>query len=265
MSSPQVPFNFIPIEPSFTDALNLLKKDILLNLNSHHVGTVQSFDADNQTCTATINYPKTYFELNSVTGLYQPVLVNYPLMVDCPVMSLGGGLAALTMPVKIGDECLVLFNDRDLDNWFQGGAGAAVATPRLHSFSDAIILVGLRSLGNVLSNFDLARGVLRGGSAVVGVNTVNSKVLISNASPSGSDGSYTYGTTLNTLLQNLMTQNENLANACAAITVVAGTFNAPAGGGPVTGISGVPVNAVTISTCATQIMSIATEIGALLE
>lgn len=192
MADASIPQNLIPNDPSLKDLLDLLSKQIMLNLSCHHIGTVQSFDATKQTASATINYKKTYFQFNASTGLYDPVLIDYPILVDCPVVVLGGTNAALTFPITTGDECLVLFNDRDLDKWFQGGTGASVATPRLHSFSDGIILVGLRSLPKVLTNYDSSRAVLRNGSTLVGVGP--SLVKIANDT-----------TTLNTLLQNLIT------------------------------------------------------------
>lgn len=252
-----LPFNLIPTQPALVDALNLFKKDILLNLACHHVGTIQSFNATLQTCTATVNYPKTYFTLNKATGLYSPTLVSYPLLLDVPVIALGGGKAALTMPVTTGDECLLVFNDRDINNWWSGGAGAAVATPRLHSLADGIAIVGLRSIGNALANFDTVRAVLRGASAVVGVNTSNSKVLVTNVAPSGSGGVFTYSATLGTILQQLTTQLQNLTTAIAAITVTGVT----SGGA----VSGVPANAAAIAAIGTAIGTTATALAGLLE
>jgi hypothetical protein len=238
-----LPLNAVPSEPSLKDLLDLLKKDILLSLNAHHIGTIQSFNSAKQTATATINYPKTYYQLNSVTGLYNPVLVNYPLLVDCPVICLGGGTTALTFPIQTGDECLALFNDRAIDNWFSGGAGAALSNPRLHSFSDGLILVGLRSLGNVLTNYDSTRAVLRNGTTLVGVGP--SLVKIANQQ-----------TTLNTLLQNLISNVQSLVSATSAITV---TCAAP--GNP----SSPPVNAAAISAVANQLTTTANQIAGLLE
>ncbi len=176
MSDPSFTQNLIPNEPSLKDLLDLLQKQILLSLSCHHIGTVQSFDATKQTATATINYKKTRFVLDATTGLYDPVLDDYPILVDCPVIVLGGGNAALTFPIEQGDECLVLFNDRSIDKWFSGGMGAAVATPRLHSFSDGLILVGLRSLPNVLEDYDTERAVLKNGSTMVGVSSTLVKI-----------------------------------------------------------------------------------------
>lgn len=180
-----------PNDPSMSDLLELFRKSLLLNINAHHIGTVQSFDSSKQTATVTINYPKTYFRLDSDAQVYKPVQVSYPILVDCPVICLGGGTTSLTFPIQKGDECLVIFNDRDMDNWFTGGQNAVVATPRLHSFTDAIALVGLRSLANVLSDYDSTRAVLKNGTTKVGVGST--LIQIENVSTS-------LGVQLNSLL-----------------------------------------------------------------
>ncbi len=136
------------------DLLNLFKKDLLIGLNCHHLGTIQSFNAVDQTAKVTINYKKTFFKPNTVIGGITPTTKDYPVIVDAPVISIGGGNGMITFPIKKGDECLVLFNDRNIDNWFSGSTTSPVATGRLHSFSDAIILVGVRSLPNVILNYN---------------------------------------------------------------------------------------------------------------
>lgn len=239
-----LPFTQSPAEPHLKDVLDQLRKSILLGLNCHHVGTVQAFDETQQTATITLNYKKTFYQLNQSTKLYAPVLIDYPVMTECPVIVLGGGSGRLTFPISRGDECLVLFNDRDLDNWFQGSSGSAPATPRLHSFADGIALVGLRSLGKVIDNYDTARAVLGYGTTVVGVGP--SLVRIAN-------NLYT----LNGLLQELINEVKSLVTATASITVTAVT----AGGG----VSGPPSNAATISAINTSITATANKIAGLLE
>ncbi len=149
----QVPHNQIPNDPELADLLQLAKKLTLLELNCHHIATIQSFDTAAQTAKATVNYKRTYFEPDPLSGEYMPKQVDYAILVDCPVIFLGGGNAALTFPVAAGDECLVFFNDRDIDNWFSGSSSSSLATPRLHSYADAILLVGIRSLARVLPEF----------------------------------------------------------------------------------------------------------------
>lgn len=161
MTDSNVQQNLVPNDPSLKDLLDLLKKDVFLSLSCHHIGTVQSFDPIRQLCSATINYKKSYFQPDPVTGNYVAVLVDYPILLDCPAVVMGGGNGALTFPISKGDECLILFNDRDLDKWLQGSNTSAVATPRTHSFSDGLILVGVRSLANVLPGYSATETQLR--------------------------------------------------------------------------------------------------------
>jgi hypothetical protein len=49
---------------------------------------------------------------------------------------------------------MILFNDRDIDNWFNGSTASGVNTARMHSFSDGIVLIGPRSLPNIIPSFD---------------------------------------------------------------------------------------------------------------
>jgi len=226
-----VNLNLEPNEPSLSDLLNLFKKNLMIDLNCHHLATVQSFNSTKQTVQATINYTQTIFNLNEATKQYSPVQQNYPLLVDVPIIVLGGGNANLTMPIVQGDQCLVLFNDRSIDNWFTSGQVQPLASSRLHSFSDGIALVGLNYLnGGVtkLTNYDSTRAVLRNSTTGVGVSTTKVKI-------------YNQTTTLNTILQNILTQLETLANTNA--------------------VPGSPLNPAV----ATQLATLATQLGGLLE
>ena len=242
MAGPQISQNLVPSSPQLQDLLDLLKKDIMMSLVCHHIGTVQSFDPAKQIATATINYKKTYFNRDS-NGLYQPKLVDYPILIDCPCIVLGGGPTSLTFPIAKGDECLILFNDRDIDSWFSSGQVGPVATPRLHSMSDALILVGVRSAGKALAGYDEDRAVLQNGTTMVGVG--ESLVKIANADY-----------TLNTILQDLITAINDLVTATSAITV---TCAAPASP------SGPPLNAAAITAVATDLTTIAQQLGELIE
>lgn len=228
MANPTVAFNRILTNPELSDVLNALKKDIFLSLNCHALATVQAFDSSKLTVTATINYKKAFSRAGS-DGVYKTVLVDYPILLDVPVIVMSGGLAQLTFPISKGDTCLILFNDRDIDNWFQSGQVGEVASGRLHSFSDGIALIGLRSQANPIASYDNTRAKLALGTTMVGVGV--DKVKIANA---------LY--TLNTLLQNLISQIELITVTCAT----PGNPSSP------------PINAAAIA-------AIALQIGALLE
>lgn len=178
MAQTQIPQNIIPIDtPSLKDVLDIFKKDLLLGLNCHHLATIQSFDETRQTVQATINYKKTYFEPDK-TGNYIAVLVDYPVLVDAPIITLGGGNGVITFPIGVGDQCIVFFNDRDMDNWFQGNNSAANPTARLHSFSDALVLVGPISQANLIPNYDTDRASFRTKSGDTSVSINDSEVKL---------------------------------------------------------------------------------------
>jgi hypothetical protein len=232
MSGQKIALNADPSEPALNDLMNLIKREVFLDLNCHHVGTVQSFSSSKMTVQASINYTKTFFRLNSATNTYNPVQVTYTPVIDAPIVCIGGGKANLTMPIAKGDECLLLFNDRDIDTWFAtGSATSPNSTGRAHSFSDAFALVGVKSTPNVLSTYDAVRALLTDGNASVGVNPTSHLVTVKNVAQG----------TLGVILQNIITQCEAIGNAVS--------------------IPGVPVN----TAAATLLLTYATQLQGLLE
>jgi hypothetical protein len=239
------PLNRVNSDPSMKDLLDLFKKEIFLSLNCHTLATIQSFDPVTQLVSATINYKKAILRADPLTGVYSQVLVDFPVMIDCPVIILQGGGASLQLPIANGDTCLILFNDRDIDNWLQSGQVGPLATQRLHSFADGIALIGIRSVNNAFTDFDTTRAVLKGpGYTSIGLSAT--KIRIKNNVQN-----------LNDLLQTLITEIKSLVTATAAITVTGVT--------PGLGVSGVPANAAVITAIGTQLTTTATQIGELLE
>lgn len=263
-------------EPSLSDVLALLKKDVMLNLTAHHVGIIKKFTAATQTANVQIAYKKTYFTPNAITGEYEATLTDYPLIIDCPVVFIGGGLSSLTFPVAVGDECLVLFNDRDIDGWYAGSTSNAPPTLRLHSVSDGFALVGIRSLAKSIPSFatdkaefkygtnasvsvGASASVLKFGTAVVSPKS-NDKIQFNNAT-----------VTLKAVLQgvvdeltNLNTQLVSLVTQISAITV-AGVTPGPSPSGPIANLAAFPPIATNISGISTNLATIKANMGVLLE
>lgn len=174
MADPIPPKKIVVTDPSLSDLLNEFGRSIKIETNCHAIATVQSFNSLKQTIRATMTYTQLFYETQS-NGISAPVLKSYPILVDCPVVILGGGNAHLTMPISPGDDCLICFNDRDLDNWHAGKSGGSTATGRLHSFADGIAIVGLNSLAKSIANYDTTRAKLfwKGGASVgVGAHKV---------------------------------------------------------------------------------------------
>lgn len=69
---------------------------------------------------------------------------------DVPVLFHGGGGHTLTLPISPDDECLVVFAERSIDNWWQQGGVQDSTDWRMHDINDGFAIVGLRSTPNVL-------------------------------------------------------------------------------------------------------------------
>ncbi|RTL04649.1 tail fiber protein [Candidatus Dependentiae bacterium] len=143
------------ITPDLKEYMDLRKRDLKSELNCCSIGTIQGFDSSNQTATIQINF------LREVRGAVASttdnpdgiVKLSYPLLVKCPVMILSGGTARLTFPIAVGDTCMVLFCDKDMDTWFTTGQINVPNSPRTHDLNDAIAIIGIRSEINKLTDY----------------------------------------------------------------------------------------------------------------
>jgi hypothetical protein len=217
--------NPIPFEPKLSDLLNQVKKQVMLELNCCHLGTIQSFDGEKKTCTVTINYQKTFIERQE-NGTYEPKPRPYPILSDVPVFVLSGGSGKLSMPINKGDQCLIIFNDRDIDRWYDGQTNSELATSRLHSLSDGIALVGVFNKTVLDSSYDSTRVILKHGQAEVGIS--ETKIRVKNDL-----------TTLNTLLASLIDALNLLIIDVSGST---GTVNAAS----VTALNAIKTNIATL-------------------
>ena len=155
-------------DPTLASLLELHRKGTMRQINCHQLGEIVSFNPSTQTAEVQL---KMSFVINNE-------IKNYPLLIDCPCIVLCGGEGRITFPINQGDSCLVLFNDRDMDNWFASGQTMQPRTNRYHDFSDAIALVGLRNMQNKITDY-LADGVeLKYGGSTIKLQ--NGKVTLTN-------------------------------------------------------------------------------------
>lgn len=184
MANPEIKQTLKQSDYKLKDLLDLAKQDIFLSLFAHHIGEIQSFDKDKQTVKATIKYKRTFFEQQAGGIDPVPVLKDYPPLIDVPVIVIGGGGFNMTFPIAKGDECILIFNDRSIDNWFQSGQVGAVSSPRAHSVSDAIALVGLQNLTRLITGYDASRASLRNKANTVRMGVGASKLHFQNSGTS---------------------------------------------------------------------------------
>ncbi len=134
-------------------------------------GIIQSFDAAAQTVTV----QPALREKIITDG--DEVWTDIPLLVDVPVALPRAGGYALTLPIRSGDECLVVFGDMCMDGWWQSGGVQNQVECRRHDLSDGFAIVGVWSQPRVLPNYSTGSAQLRNddGSAYVEItgSTIN--------------------------------------------------------------------------------------------
>lgn len=157
-------------QPTLASLVELLQKNIMSCLNCHQVGEIVSFNAAKQT--AEISVKMTY--------VVNDKIMEYPLLLDCPCIVLGGGKGRITFPISAGDSCVVLFNDRDIDNWYASGQTMNPRTDRKHSFSDAIAIVGLHNNLNKITDYLTTGTELKYGNSTIKLE--DNKVTVTNGS-----------------------------------------------------------------------------------
>lgn len=106
--------------------------------------------------------------------------VELPLLVDLPVVFPHGGDYVLTFPVTPGDECLVVFASRCIDNWWMSGDVQPQYEQRMHSLADGIALVGPYSQKTKVDNVSTTTTQLRSndGKYYVEVDTKNNRISV---------------------------------------------------------------------------------------
>ena len=104
-----------------------LKKEILAFLHCALPGTVENYDAEKQT--AVIRLISLSSRPSKASGE-----ISLPLLYDVPVFM------PVPFEVNPGDACLVIFADRDIDTWLEGGEEKP--SGRMHSLSDGFAFVG---------------------------------------------------------------------------------------------------------------------------
>lgn len=108
----------------------LQERSIQYDTNCHRVGKIVAFNKNELTCDVEL----LELQNNVLAGAQSfAILKQLPLIID------GTDSAHLTWGNIVGSECLVHFNDRDIDNWFETGEAYEPNTTRMHNFSDGFV------------------------------------------------------------------------------------------------------------------------------
>jgi uncharacterized protein YbaR (Trm112 family) len=212
-------------QPELRTVLDQLKRQTMLAINCVQIGTILEYKAITNTAKVKIN-----FQMLMGNG----EIVEYPILDDCPVFTLSGGDSFVSCPIAENDNCIVLFNDRSIDNWYLRGDVTTPSDKRAHSIADGIVLVGINPINApkaTLSN----RICINGGT---------SKIVIKNKDEDLKTLLASLNTTIKSTIDTIKEMNTeigaliDLIGAIQVITTTA-TLGVPA-------TSAIPINASTI-------------------
>lgn len=174
---PQLP---IP-EPDLDALLKAHKADIFSSLNCHQWATVLGFTAAKQTVTVQIAVRRQVPQVNNGKAVY--VSKAYPVLVDVPIFVPSGGKGYVSFPVTAGDTCLILFNDRDYDQFWATGNVQDPNSGRMHDLSDGLAIIGFRTSQNPIVGYDGGQTVLANDTTkivlgtLIGIGNANTSLL----------------------------------------------------------------------------------------
>lgn len=131
-------------QTNFNDVMIIAQDAIMSRLNCHNVGRILEFDSATQTCTV---------EMMQIKQFNEQAFTPAPIT-QVPLIILGAGGGHITMPNPEGTICLLLFLDRNIDNFMETGEQYVPDTARMHDFTDCIALTTFTTLANPLSDYD---------------------------------------------------------------------------------------------------------------
>lgn len=129
--------------PGISQLLEDQKADIFASFNCVNIGKIESVNKADQTVEIQLQIKRLAADATSTA---------YPVLVDCPYFVLQGGGGYIDMPIARGDCCIVLFNDRCIDDWWESGNVMDPPKNRKHSLSDGIAIVGINPKPDALKS-----------------------------------------------------------------------------------------------------------------
>jgi hypothetical protein len=116
--------------------------------------------------------------VNNPDGITTTV-VNLPLLVDVPICFPSAGGFLLTLPIKAGDEVLIIIASRCIDAWWQNGGVQPPMEARMHDLSDGFALPGPRSQPKVVGGISTTGAQLRNDSGTTYIEiAANGKIKL---------------------------------------------------------------------------------------
>ena len=142
-------------------------------------GIIQSFDPAKQLAVVQIalrENVRTVVDKTTGVTAWRDTTIE-PLQ-DVPVVLPRGGGYTLTLPLRAGDECLLVFSDMARDLWWVRGGVQNQFEKRRHDLSDAFCIPGPWSHPRALPNYSTTSTQLRSDDGTVVIDVASTGVTV---------------------------------------------------------------------------------------
>lgn len=139
--------------PTLSATIQAAIHSMLLQTNTAIPATVESYTPATGLINAQPSIKRKYVKDGEV--------VNLPIINNIPVVFPRAGQAALTFPLKKGDNVLLIFSQRSIERWKLTGGIVEAGDPRHHDLSDAFAIPGGYAQAQPLVGVDADNVVLQ--------------------------------------------------------------------------------------------------------
>lgn len=155
----QSQFNKTAIKPTLASVLNNNNEKLALNMMCCRIGIVEKFYSEDLTADILLVNKKTLGINKDGSQVVRDWALIRAKICYCTPFE--------TFPIQKGDECLILFSDREIESWFINGGTNTISHSRMHDATDAIAIVGLRSIPKMIQIMNEALHLFYGNSNLI--------------------------------------------------------------------------------------------------
>lgn len=136
-------FNELSATPNLGQTMKLQGLKMASDFNCMRIGIIQSFYPETLTADVLITNKKSLgLNIDGTQKVRDYALIEVKICYCNPFE---------TFPLKQGDECILLFSDREIESWFINGDVNPEGHTRMHDLTDAVAIVGIRSLPKMIN------------------------------------------------------------------------------------------------------------------
>lgn len=146
-------------KPSLVEVIKQSVVNQLKDLHTNIPGIIRMYDSESQTATIAPAIKRVLSTLDGEVEKLTPI--GLPALINVPILFQQSATLCLTMPIEQGDECLIFFSERSIDNWYREGGIQEPSNWRMHDLSDAFAVVGPVSSPNKIQSVSATASQLR--------------------------------------------------------------------------------------------------------